>query len=81
MNITEMSVEVTNSVKELRRSYLMKFRMCSSADTLERVFERLMNKLSGHELDAMMSAADHRRAELRHKRLWDKVPASAWRNL
>ena len=70
-----------NAYKELQHSYLMKFRKCSSVDTLERVFERLRDKLTGHELDAMMSASDHRRAELRHKQLWDKVPAIARRNL
>ncbi|WP_367165732.1 Hha/YmoA family nucleoid-associated regulatory protein [Kosakonia cowanii] len=70
-----------NAYKELQHFYLMKFRICASEDTLERVFERLRDKLTGHELDAMMSASDHRRAELRHKQLWDKVPASAWRNL
>lgn len=70
-------MEVTNSVKESRHFYLMKFRKCSSGDMLEIVFDRLIVKLSGHELDAKMSAADHRRAELRHKRLWDKVTASA----
>ena len=70
-----------NVFKELRHCYLMKFRKCSSADTLERVFERLLDKLSGTELEAMMSASDHRRAELKHKRLWDKVPASAWKNV
>lgn len=70
-----------NSFKELQHSYLMKFRKCSTTDTLERIFERLQDKLTGHELDAMMGAADHRRAELRHKCLWDKVPATAWKNV
>lgn len=79
--IAETYVSETKSVNGLRHYYLMKFRKCSSEDTLERVFERLQDKLSGHELDAMMSASDHRRAELRHKCLWDKVPASAWKNI
>lgn len=79
--LPENNVDDKNAYKELQHLYLMKFRKCSSEDTLERVFERLRDKLTGHELDAMMSASDHRRAELRHKQLWDKVPASAWRNL
>ncbi|UGS48549.1 hypothetical protein JMT66_23680 (plasmid) [Kosakonia cowanii] len=33
---------------------------CSSSDMLERVPERLKDKLPGHDLDAMMSASDHR---------------------
>lgn len=35
-------------------------------------YERLRDKLSVHELDGMMSASGHRRAEFRHKQLWDK---------
>ncbi|WP_410172351.1 Hha/YmoA family nucleoid-associated regulatory protein [Klebsiella africana] len=41
----------------------------------------MTRKLAGKELDAMMSASDHRRAEITHNTLWDKVPASAWRNV
>ncbi|TDT50867.1 hemolysin expression modulating protein [Enterobacter sp. AG5470] len=67
--------------KDLQHQYLMKFRRCSSEDTLEKIFERLRDSLKGEELEAMMSASDHRRAELRHKCLWDKVPASAWKNV
>lgn len=68
-------------VKYLQRQYLMKFRRCSSEETLEKIFERLRDSLTGEELEAMMSASDHRRAELKHRCLWDKVPASAWRNV
>ena len=46
-----------------------------------KVFDNLRDKLSGKELDAMMSASDHRRAEITHNTLWDKVPASAWKNV
>ncbi|HDY1952430.1 TPA: hemolysin activation protein, partial [Escherichia coli] len=31
----------------------MRFRRCSSLDTLEKVFDSLRDKLSGKELDAM----------------------------
>lgn len=78
--LPEINVDDKNVYKELQHLYLMKFRKCASEDTLERVFERFRDKLSGHELEAMMSASDHRRAELRHNKLWDKVPASAWKN-
>ncbi|POP41501.1 hypothetical protein CHU32_22290 [Superficieibacter electus] len=71
----------SKSTKELQYHYLMKFRRCSSEETLEKIFDRLKHKLSGQELEAMMNASDHRRAELRHKCLWDKVPASAWKNI
>ncbi|EIK0760142.1 hypothetical protein LJT65_004131 [Escherichia coli] len=64
-----------------KQKYLMQFRRCSSIDTLEKVYERLVEKLTGEELDAVLSASDHRRVELMHGKLWDKVPASAWRNV
>ncbi|HBV4265984.1 TPA: hypothetical protein MDW71_005277 [Klebsiella pneumoniae] len=65
----------------LQKKYLLRFRRCSSLDTLEKVFESLREKLTGNDLDAMMSASDHRRAEITHNKLWDKVPASAWKNV
>ncbi|MFP1771067.1 Hha/YmoA family nucleoid-associated regulatory protein [Lonsdalea quercina] len=77
-------INFVESIKEednLNKVYLMRFRRCSSLDTLEKVFEKLREKLSGNELDAMMSASDHRRAEITHNTLWDKVPASAWKNV
>lgn len=54
-----------NAFRELQHSYLMKFRKCSSVDTLERVCERLRDKLSGHVLDAMICASVHRRTQAR----------------
>lgn len=69
------------AAKDLQRQYLMKFRRCSSEETLEKIFERLRDTLTGAELEAMMSASDHRRAELKHECLWDRVPASAWKNI
>ncbi|WP_255563714.1 Hha/YmoA family nucleoid-associated regulatory protein [Kosakonia sp. S42] len=40
----------------------------------------MRDKLTGQELDTMRSGSDHRRAELTHQRLWDKVPSGAWKN-
>jgi hemolysin expression modulating protein len=68
-------------MSELRWQYLMKFRHCSKMETLEKVFERLQMQLCGNELCAMLSASGHRRAEIIHNRLWDKVPMEAWRNV
>ena len=61
-------IELLKDKENLQKKYLMRFRRCSSLHTLE-------------ELDGMMSASDHRRAEITHNTLWDKVPASAWRNV
>ncbi|MGJ3640755.1 Hha/YmoA family nucleoid-associated regulatory protein [Klebsiella pneumoniae] len=74
-------IESIKDKENLQRTYLMRFRRCSSLDTLEKVFDNLRDKLSGKELDAMMSASDHRRAEITHNTLWDKVPTSAWKNV
>ncbi|EPH3066868.1 MULTISPECIES: Hha/YmoA family nucleoid-associated regulatory protein [Enterobacteriaceae] len=74
-------IESIKQKENLHKTYLMRFRRCRSLDTLEKVFESLREKLTGNELDAMMSASDHRRAEIAHNTLWDKVPASAWRNV
>ncbi|EAM4732895.1 hypothetical protein KS504_004545 [Salmonella enterica] len=74
-------IESTKEKENLQKRYLMHFRRCRTLDTLEKVFENLRDKLAGKELDAMMSASDHRRAEITHNTLWDKVPASAWKNV
>ncbi|TDX12037.1 hemolysin expression modulating protein [Buttiauxella sp. BIGb0552] len=63
---------------EGKRIYLMKFRKHSSFETLEQVFDRLKEKLTGDELEHALSAYDHRKAEITTKRLFDKVPPSVW---
>ncbi|WP_086589753.1 hypothetical protein [Escherichia coli] len=37
-------------MSDTKQSYLMKFRKCSSFETLEKVFERLCEKNSGEKL-------------------------------
>ncbi len=58
--------------------WLHQFRHCSSLDTLEKVYDNARERLSGKELLAFESAADHRRAEITMKRLYDKIPPSVW---
>jgi len=62
-----------------RSEWLMKFRRCSSAETLEKVFEHLSYKGDPKESDAMTQAYDHRKAELVSGRLFDRVPKHVWR--
>ena len=62
-----------------RNEYLMQFRRYSKLDTLEVIYERMRPEIPAHELPSFEGAVDHRRAEIIHNRLWDKVPASAWR--
>lgn len=61
-----------------KRDYLMRLRRCRKEKTLEIVATRLTASLQGHELDAFLSAADHRRAELTMGKLYDKIPSPVW---
>lgn len=64
-----------------RSEYLMQFRRCRKLDTLETVYERMKETVLADDLVAFESAADHRRAEIIHSKLWDKIPPSAWQNV
>lgn len=64
-----------------RHYYLRILRHYSSLPALEEAYEQHCQKLTGTELEAFISASDHRRAELVHHCRWLKVPASAWRNV
>lgn len=61
--------------------YLMKFRKCSTNDTLERLYDKLNYSISDNNaLANMYRAADHRRAELVAGQLFDlgKIPKTLW---
>lgn len=64
-----------------RNDYLMQFRRCQKLVTLETIYERMKPTIPSPDLVSFESAADHRRAEIIHSKLWDKVPASAWKNV
>ncbi|EBG2148496.1 hypothetical protein FIP36_17270 [Salmonella enterica] len=66
-------------MSEDKQQYLMKFRKCSTFDTLDKVFERLNEKYSGAAALELAGAYDHRKAELTMRKLYDKVPASVWK--
>ncbi|EPC0068391.1 Hha/YmoA family nucleoid-associated regulatory protein [Escherichia coli] len=59
--------------------FLLKFRRSSSDETLEKVVEHMEPKVSKEDYNAFQAAADHRRAELACKKIFDKVPKSAWK--
>ncbi|MBS1204446.1 MAG: hypothetical protein H6R25_1345 [Proteobacteria bacterium] len=69
------------SMIALRYYYLRILRRHSSLNAVEEIYELRSQKLTGIELEALISASDHRRAELVHHCRWLKVPASAWRNV
>lgn len=61
--------------------YLMMFRKCATLDSLERLYDKLNYSIDDNDkLSNMYRAADHRRAELVARQLFDlgKVPKSVW---
>lgn len=67
----------------LREVYLLKFRKCSTTETLDKVFDRILDKLNDeggaiNEITSLNGAYDHRRAEIYMKKIYDKIPASVW---
>lgn len=65
-------------MSEIKQQYLMKFRKCSTFETLDLVFERISEKNADVDSMELSGAYDHRKAELTMKKLFDKVPASVW---
>lgn len=68
-----------NAHSSLREAYLLKFRN----ETLDRVFERILDKLNDeggdiNKITSLNGAYDHRRAEIYMKKNYDKIPASVW---
>lgn len=67
-----------------REIYLMKFRKCSNYETLDKVFERIQDKLNEEDegvnkIVSLNGAYDHRRAELYMRKIYDKIPAAVWK--
>lgn len=62
-----------------RTDYLYMFRKCKTLDTVEKLYEHKRDSISGDEIADFNGAYDHRKAEIIHGKLWDKVPASAWK--
>ncbi|WP_162286907.1 Hha/YmoA family nucleoid-associated regulatory protein [Pantoea stewartii] len=62
-----------------KTDWLMKFRRCRSAETLETVYEHLMYSDHTDEQYEIIRAYDHRKAELATGKLYDRVPAHVWK--
>ncbi|HIC1790461.1 TPA: hemolysin expression modulator Hha [Escherichia coli] len=62
-----------------KQEWLYQLRRCSSLKTFERIIARRQDSLPSDELEAFNSAVEHRLAELTMNKLYDKVPASAWK--
>lgn len=57
----------------------MKLRRISEISTLDKVIERKENSLSPGELIVFYSASDHRYAEIKTGKLYDKIPSYVWK--
>ncbi|HHB2154772.1 TPA: hemolysin expression modulator Hha [Escherichia albertii] len=61
-----------------KQEYLYKLRRCKNISTLDKVIEKNKYSMSEKEFIEFLSAADHRYAEIRMGRLYDKIPKSVW---
>ncbi|EEU9148102.1 TPA: hemolysin expression modulator Hha [Escherichia coli] len=62
-----------------KQDWLFQLRRCSSIETLEKVIEKNHYCLTPSEMETFNSAADHRLAELKMNKLYDKIPPSVWK--
>lgn len=62
-----------------KKAFLFRFRKASSADTLDRMYEHMRDKVAQGDVEFFLGAYDHRKAELAVGRIFDKVPISAWK--
>lgn len=69
------------SHSDKRSEFLYMFRRCITIDTVECLYEHKRETVSSEHISDFLSAYDHRKAEIYHGKIWDKVPASAWRNV
>lgn len=73
-----MCVEKKVTVKT-REDYLFMLRKCTKLETLEIVINHKELTLPESELVKFFGAADHRLAEIKMGKLFDKVPSSVWK--
>lgn len=61
-----------------RQQWLLKFRRCTTPETLEKVYEHLCYTGDPSHEFTMTQAYDHRKAELVTGKLYDRVPEYVW---
>lgn len=69
---------VLSGGKVSKKDCLYKLRRCSSLDTLDRVIEKSKYEMTDKEFIEFLTAADHRYAEIKMGRLYDKIPKAVW---
>jgi hemolysin expression modulating protein len=61
-----------------KQDYLYKLRRCKNITTLDKVIERNKYLMPDKEFIEFLSAADHRYAEIKMDKLYDRIPKSVW---
>ncbi|EAR5753110.1 hypothetical protein ERR74_21330 [Salmonella enterica] len=69
------------SHSDKRSEFLYMFRRCRAIDTVERLYEHKRDTVPEEHMVDFLGAYDHRKAEVIYGKIWDKVPASAWKNV
>ena len=64
-----------------RTEFLFMFRRCRTIETVEKLYEHKRDVIASQHIADLNGAYDHRKAEIIYGKLWDKVPASAWKNV
>ncbi|VAK79330.1 hemolysin expression modulator Hha [Enterobacter hormaechei] len=62
-----------------KQEWLLKLRRTKEIETLDKIIERKEASLAPEELIVFYSAADHRLAEIRTGKLYDKIPPHVWK--
>ncbi|MEL6008225.1 transcriptional regulator [Citrobacter portucalensis] len=61
-----------------KQEWLFKLRKTTELATLEKIIERKENTLTSDELVVFYSASDHRMAEIKAGKFFDKIPRHIW---
>lgn len=61
-----------------KQDYLYRLRRCKNIATLDKVIERNKYRMSDKEFIEFLSAADHRYAEIKMGKYYDKIPRTVW---
>lgn len=61
-----------------KTEWLRQLRRYSTPETVEKMADRIAERLEGNEYGYFQSAVDHRLAELAMNRLYDHIPPQVW---
>ncbi|EIY4985276.1 hemolysin expression modulator Hha [Klebsiella quasipneumoniae] len=62
----------------LKFDWLLRLRRVNQVESLEKIIDKKKYELNDTELAVFWGAADHRLAELKMNRLYDRIPKEVW---